>query len=129
MLPKIFLHLWKKGKGEGKGHGWGTMATIGTRKTRWETGKFWAAFTHPISFKTDKDHALTHRIHKKRVQMKAVWGPPYYRVLCKQKQLCPFPSPVPFFHKCRPAAQQPALGGKKGNGGGEGAWVGHHGHH
>ena len=58
---------WKKGKGEGKGHGWGTMATIETRKTRWETGKFWAAFTHPISFKTDKDHVLAHRIHKKRV--------------------------------------------------------------
>ena len=58
---------WKKGKGEGKGHGWGTMATIETRKTRWETGKFWAAFTHPISSKTDKDHVLTHRIHKKRV--------------------------------------------------------------
>ena len=46
--------------------------------------------------------------------------PPYYSVLCKQKTIVPLPHhPSPFFHKCRPAAQQLALGGQKVEGDGK----------
>merc|ERR1712218_630941 len=73
--------------------------------------------SHPLFFKLIRTMFWHTDVTRKKSVDETMWVPPYYRVLCTQKQGCPFPSPFPLFPQVQASCSAACTWWKKGEGG------------
>ena len=104
----------KRGRGKGMGHCFCCPHTMGSPCGVWERAKNWGAFRH--LFVNLISTTVRHPVDYKHTE-DWVCGNPKQRVLCKQKNIAPSPSPFPFSHHGQASNSRACPWVRKGEGG------------